>query len=134
MPLTNNGHLKKQNNNKLLIIIIALVVRTLAGKYEGTVFGLDIGCFGELYAGFSDARTFITRNRAVSYVNRYDDKSPKEALGMSRPRLLHPRDSSLRLWKCPAHARGHGQPATKRTRTRTRTNTIPYGTEASAAG
>ena len=26
--------------------------------------------------------TFIARNRAMSYVDRYDDKSPKEALGM----------------------------------------------------
>ena len=27
------------------------------------------------------------RNRAVSYVDRYDDKSPKEALGMFRSRI-----------------------------------------------
>ena len=30
---------------------------------------------------------FIARNRAVSYVHRYDDKSPKEALGMFRSRI-----------------------------------------------
>ena len=28
--------------------------------------------------------TFIARNRAVSYVDRFDDKSPKEAHGMFR--------------------------------------------------
>jgi hypothetical protein len=31
--------------------------------------------------------TFIARNRAVSYVDLYDDKSPKEALGMFRSRI-----------------------------------------------
>ena len=59
----------------------------VAGKYEGTVLGLGIGCFGELSAGFNDVCTFIARNRAVSYVDRYDDKSPKEALGMFRSRI-----------------------------------------------
>jgi len=59
----------------------------LAGKYEGTVLGLDIGCFGELSAGVNDVYTFIARSRAVSYVGRYDDKSPKKALGMFRSRI-----------------------------------------------
>ena len=58
----------------------------VAGKYEGTVLGLGIGYFGEFSAGFNDVRTFIARNRAVSYVGRSDDKSPKEALGMFRSR------------------------------------------------
>jgi len=61
----------------------------VAGKYEGTVLGLGIGCFGELSAGFSDVCTFIARNRAVSYMDRYDDKSLKEALGMFRSRIRH---------------------------------------------
>jgi len=59
----------------------------VAGKYEGTVLGLGIGCFGELPAGFRDAPSFIARNRALSYMDRYDDKSPKEALGMFRSRI-----------------------------------------------
>ena len=58
----------------------------MAGKHEGTVLGLGIGCFGELPAGFNDVCTFIARNRAVSYADRYDDKSSKEALGMFRSR------------------------------------------------
>jgi len=33
-----------------------------------------------------DACTFIERSRAVSYVGRYDDNSPKEALSMPRSR------------------------------------------------
>ena len=41
----------------------------------------------ELSAGFNDVCTFIARNRAVSYVDRYDDKSPKEALGIFRSRI-----------------------------------------------
>jgi len=53
---------------------------TVAGKHEGTALGLGIGCFEELSAGFSNVYTFIARNRAVSYVDRDDDKSPKEAL------------------------------------------------------
>ena len=61
----------------------------VAGKHEGTVLGLGIGCFGELSAGFNDVCTFIARNRAVSYMDRYDDKSPKEALGMVRSRIRH---------------------------------------------
>ena len=36
----------------------------------------------KLPTGFSCVNTFIARNRAVSYMDRYDDKSPKEALGM----------------------------------------------------
>ena len=52
----------------------------VAGKHEGTVLGLGIGCFGELSAGFNDVCTFIARNRAVSYMGHFDDKSPKEAL------------------------------------------------------
>jgi len=55
-------------------------------QHEGTVFGLGIGCFGKLPPGFNDLRTIIARNRALSYVGRYDDKSPKEAFGMSRSR------------------------------------------------
>ena len=58
----------------------------MASKYEGTVLGLGIGCFEELPAGFNGVCTFIARNRAVSYVDRYNDKSPKEALGMFRSR------------------------------------------------
>ena len=59
----------------------------MAGKYEGTALGLGIGCFGELFAGFNDICTFIAQNRAMSYVDRYDDKSPKVALGMFRSRI-----------------------------------------------
>ena len=59
----------------------------MAGKYEGTVLGLGIGSFGELSAGFNDVCTFIARNCAVSYVDRYDDYLPKEALGMFRSRI-----------------------------------------------
>jgi len=55
-------------------------------KYESTVPWLGIGCFGELYAGFNGVCMSIARSRAVSYVGRYDDKSPKEALGMSHSR------------------------------------------------
>jgi len=54
--------------------------------YEGTALGLGIGCFGKFSAGFNGVCTFIARNCAVSYVGRYDDKSPKEALGMFRSR------------------------------------------------
>jgi len=54
----------------------------VAGNYEGTVLGLGIGCIEELLSdGFKDACMFITRCGAVSYVDRYDNKSPKEALG-----------------------------------------------------
>jgi len=42
----------------------------VAGKHEGTVPGLGIGCFRELSAEFNDICTFIARSRAVSYVNR----------------------------------------------------------------
>ena len=59
----------------------------VAGKYEGTILGLGIGCFGELSAGLNDIYTFIARNRAASYVDRYDEKSPKEALGMFPSRI-----------------------------------------------
>jgi len=59
----------------------------LAGKHEGMVLGLGIGCFGELSAGFNDVFTFIARNRVVSYVDHFDEKSPKEALGMFRSRI-----------------------------------------------
>jgi len=51
------------------------------------VLGLGIGCFGELSAGFNDVFTFIARNRVVSYVDHFDEKSPKEALGMFRSRI-----------------------------------------------
>jgi len=62
----------------------------VAGKYEGTALGLGIGFFGELSAGFSGVYTFIALDRAVSYVDRYDDKLLEEALGMfrSRTRLM----------------------------------------------
>ena len=56
-----------------------------AGKYEGTVLGLGIGFFGELSARFN--YVFIARSSAVSYMGRYDDKLPKEALGMFRSRI-----------------------------------------------
>ena len=59
----------------------------VASKYKGTVLWLCIGCFGELSAGLNDVCMFIERYRAVSYVDRYDDKSPKEALGMFRSRI-----------------------------------------------
>jgi len=64
----------------------------VAGKYEGTVLGLGIGCLGELPARFNNVRTFIARSRAVSlstseYVERCDDMSPKEALDMFRSRI-----------------------------------------------
>ena len=59
----------------------------MTGKYESTVLGLGIGCFGELPAGFNGVCTFIARSRALSYMDRYDDKSPKEALGMLRSRI-----------------------------------------------
>jgi len=60
----------------------------VAGKYEGTILGLGIGCFGELSAGLNDVCTFIARNsRYPTYVDRYDDKSPKEALGMFGSRI-----------------------------------------------
>jgi len=50
------------------------------------VLGLGIGCLGELSAGFSNACTFVARSHVVSYLDRYDDKSPKEALGIFRSR------------------------------------------------
>ena len=37
----------------------------VAGKYEGTVLGLGIGCFGELPAGFNGVCAFIARNRRL---------------------------------------------------------------------
>jgi len=40
-----------------------------------------------LSAGFNGVCAFIARNRAVSYMGRYDDKLPKEALGMFRSRI-----------------------------------------------
>ena len=51
------------------------------------MLGLGIGCFGELSAGFNDVCTSIARSRALSYMDRYNDKSPKEALGMFRSRI-----------------------------------------------
>ena len=59
----------------------------VAGKYEGTVLGLGIGCFGELPAGLNGVCTFIARNRAVSYVDCCDDKSLREALGMFHSKI-----------------------------------------------
>ena len=56
-------------------------------KYALLSFRPVAGCFGELSAGFNGVCTFIERNRAVSYLDRYDDKSPKEALGMFRSRI-----------------------------------------------
>ena len=35
-----------------------------------------------MWGGVNDISTFIARCRAVTYVGRYDDKSPKEGLGM----------------------------------------------------
>ena len=64
-----------------------LSFRPVAGKYEGTVLGLGIGCFGELSAGINGACTFIARNRAVFHVDRYEEKPPKEALGIFRSRI-----------------------------------------------
>jgi len=40
----------------------------VAGKYEGTVFGLGLGCFGKLSAGFNYICTFIARNCAIFYL------------------------------------------------------------------
>ena len=37
----------------------------------------------EIRNGLKTVCTFIARNRAVSYVDRYDDKSPEEALACS---------------------------------------------------
>ena len=59
----------------------------MAGKYEGTVFGLGIGCFGELSAGLNGVCTAIARNRALSHMDPYDDKSPEKALGTFRSRI-----------------------------------------------
>jgi len=66
---------------------VLLSLWLVAGKHEGMVLELDLGCFGELSAGFNDVCTFIARNRAVSCVGRYDDESPKEALCMFRSRI-----------------------------------------------
>ena len=63
----------------------------VAGKYEGMVLGLGIGCFDELPAEFNGICKFNARNRAVFYMDRYDDKSPKEVLGMFRSRILRVR-------------------------------------------
>jgi len=43
----------------------------VAGKHEVAVLGLDIGCFGELLVGL----VTIVHSRAVSYVDRHNDKS-----------------------------------------------------------
>jgi len=51
------------------------------------LFGLGTSCFGELPAGFDGVYKFIARNRAVSHMDHYDDKSPKKALGMFRSRI-----------------------------------------------
>ena len=59
----------------------------VAGEYKGTALGLGIGCFGELPVGSNYVCKLIARSREVSYMNRYDDKSPKEALGMFRSRV-----------------------------------------------
>ena len=61
----------------------------VAGKYEGTALGLSIGCSEELFVGFNGVCTFIARNRALSYVDRYVDKTLKKALGMFRSRTRH---------------------------------------------
>jgi len=71
----------------------------VAGKYEGAVLGLGIGCFGELSARFNDVFTFIASSRAVSNVDRYDDKSPKEALGMFRTSIRRMRGRAAVLAK-----------------------------------
>ena len=49
----------------------------MAGKHKDMKPGL----------GFNGVCTFIARNRAVSYVARFDDKSPKEAIGMLLSRI-----------------------------------------------
>ena len=56
----------------------------VAGKYEGKALGLSTSCLEELSAGCNGVCTFIALSRAVSYVGRYKDKSPKEALGVFR--------------------------------------------------
>jgi len=61
----------------------------MADKHEGTLLGLSTGSFGELAAGFNGGRKFIARDRAVSNVDRYNDRSPKEAHGMCRSRIRH---------------------------------------------
>jgi len=52
------------------------------------VLGLGIGCFGEL----------IARNCAVSYVDRYDDKSHNEALGIFRSRIRRVWHAAVFAW------------------------------------
>ena len=55
--------------------------------------------FGELSAGFYDAYTFIARNRALSYVDRYVDKTLKKALGMFRSRTRRVRGhAAISAW------------------------------------
>ena len=66
-----------------------LLFGPVAGKHEGSVLGLGIGCFGELSAGFNDVCTFIARNRAVTYMDRYDDKSCS-ALGSAACGVMQP--------------------------------------------
>jgi len=45
-----------------------------------------IGCFGELSVGPGGVCTPFARDRAVSYVGRYDGQFPNEALGIGMPR------------------------------------------------
>ena len=54
----------------LFLVRIRIGVTNLLKKKNSARLG--IGCFGELSAGFNDVCTFIARNRAVSYMDRYD--------------------------------------------------------------
>jgi len=65
---------------------LTFIAGPVASKCDWVLW-LGIGCFGKLSAGFNGVCTFIARNRAVPYVGRYDDKSPKEALGMFHSRI-----------------------------------------------
>ena len=71
----------------------------MLGKHEP-----GIGCFKELCAGLGDVYTLIARNRAISYVDRYDDRSPKAQGG---PWNIHRgRGKEGLRFKC-ASGRGH---------------------------
>ena len=53
------------------------------------LWGSALAASEKLPTGPDGVYTFIARSRVVSYVDRYDDKSPKEALGMFRSRIRH---------------------------------------------
>jgi len=59
---------------------------TVAGKYEARFSGSASAASESYLLDSMTSWTFIERNCAVSYVDRYDDKSPKEAIGMIRSR------------------------------------------------